>query len=146
MKLSKMYRRTYCSSNSSQVGAGLSDFNSVPYQRGQGIGVIAKRIAVPLAKYIGKKLFKVGVGVGVDVVSRKPISEAIKRNARKGIKEVYNETLTKAANMIDQSGMGIKRRKRVYKKKKIIKRKVKKTKKIKRPRKIKRVKKRHNIF
>lgn len=138
-----MYRKTYCSSNLSQVGAGLSDFNSVPYQRGQGIGVIAKRIAVPLARYIGKKLFKVGIGVGVDVVSRKPLAEALKKNARKGIKEVFNDTLAKAENMIDQRGRGIKRKRRVYKKKKTIKRKVKKT---KRPRKIKRVKKHHTIF
>lgn len=141
-----MYRKTHCSSNLSQVGAGLSDWNSVPYQRGQGIGVIAKRIAVPLAKYIGKKLFRVGVGVGVDVVARRPIAEALKRNARKGIKEVYKDTLAKAENMIDQSGRGIKRKRRVYKKKKMIKRKVKKTKKVKHSRKFKRVKKHHTIF
>ena len=139
-----MYRKTHCSSDFSQVGAG--NFISLPYQRGQGIGVIARRIAVPLAKYIGKKLFKVGVGVGVDVITRKTLKEALKRNAQKGVEEVYKDTLAKAGNMIDQSGRGIKRKRRLYKKKKTIKRKPKKTRKVKHRRKTKHSKKHPTIF
>lgn len=122
-----MNRKVYCSCDSNfnqyyqrQAGSGFTDiqvFRGFPYQRGYGLGSLIKRFGVPILKVIGKHVLKTGVNVGQDVLDKKDFKESIKQRARIGLRDVANDSLNKARNLLNQTGKGMKRKK-LYKKKK----------------------------
>lgn len=114
-----------------QAGGGfdeISVYRGRPYQRGHGIGSLFKRFGIPLAKFLGRHLFKAGVEIGADALANESfdknrIRETLKRNSKEALKEGLN----KLSQKLDQSGSG-RRKRKVYKK-------AKKKKKVKRLRK-----------
>ena len=117
-----MNRKVYCPCDSDfknhyqhQAGKGFSDisvFQGVPYQRGYGIGSVFRSFGIPLLKFLGKQLVKTGVNIGTDYLSGRNFVPSVKDNAKKGIRTAASEGLDKLRNIIDQSGSGIRKRKR----------------------------------
>lgn len=120
-----MQRKTYCPLHSdfksfyqSQSGSGFSDievFRGAPYQRGYGIGSLFARFALPVFKYLGKKVLRTGLSVGQDILDKKNLKESIKTRGKEGLKSVGRDAIKKANTILNQTGTGIKRKRKAYK-------------------------------
>lgn len=100
-----------------QAGTGLPYFAGRSYQRGNGIGSFFKglfRAAVPLlkqgARTLGRQALQTGFDIVGDVVSQKPIGEAV----RSRLHEAKSNLQTKAENKLNRllSGQGSRIKKR----------------------------------
>ena len=94
---------------SQQVGSGLPVYGGVSVQRGHGLGSILGglfRGALPIlkgvGKAVGKQLIKSGLNVANDVVAGRNLKNSLKRRAREGASSL----------LANQSGSGLKRRRR----------------------------------
>lgn len=90
-------------------GANYPIFRGVPYQRGAGIGSVFKsilRFLVPLGKEAGAAIGRQGLEstsrILSNVLEGKNVREALKDEARSGVKNL----LTKAAERVGQTGNG----------------------------------------
>ena len=130
-----MQRKIYCPQHSdfksyylAQAGKGFSDievFRGTPYQRGYGFGSLFKRFAIPILKFLGKQAVKTGIGVGQDILENKNLKQSLKERSKESFKNIANQSLAKASEMLNQTGSGRKafKRKRLYKEaKKVVKR------------------------
>ena len=117
-----MNRKIYCACDSDftnhfqqQAGSGLSDLNVYrghPYQRGFGIGSTILKFGLPVLKFLGKQFIKTGVNVGSDFLSGNSFKNSIKSRGKEGIRNVAKQGLNKLHDLIDQSGSGIRKRKK----------------------------------
>ena len=129
-----MNRKKYCACDSDftqhyqqQAGNGLSDiavFRGQPYQRGYGLGSVFRRFGIPILKFLGKQLVKTGVNVGNDYLAGNNIRASIKSQGKKGIRTAAKEGLDRLNQLVDQTGSGIRKRKRVDKHRKLKKAKL----------------------
>lgn len=115
-------KRAYCSKDCdyqryylNQAGGGFSDikiFRGSPYQRGYGIGTIARRFGIPLLRFLGKHLLSTGMSIGSELLAdRRP---NVKKELIKGTKNAAKDGLNKLSSMVDQVGTG----RKLYKKEK----------------------------
>lgn len=117
-----MQRKVYCSCDSNlknffnyQVGSGFNDINvfrGAPYQRGHGIGSLIGRFGIPILKFLGKHVLKTGVNVGADLLEKKKFKDALKARAKETLKNATSESINKVNQLLQQSGTGLRRRKR----------------------------------
>lgn len=117
-----MNRKVYCSCDSDftrhfqhQAGAGFSDltiFRGHPYQRGYGIGSLLKRFGVPILKFLGKQAIKTGIDIGNDYLSGSNLKQSIKKQGKASLRSVIRDGLGQLDNLFDQTGSGIRKRKR----------------------------------
>lgn len=113
-----MNRKVYCGCDSDfgshykiQAGKGYDDINvfkGQPYQRGYGIGSFLKRIGIP----IFKSLLRTGVDIGGDILDNKGIKETLRNRGKEGIRTTARTALNEIGNMIEQTGSGLRKRKR----------------------------------
>ena len=103
----------YYQSQANQSGHGY--FRGVPYQRGGSLGGLFKglfRMIMPMAKTagkaIGKEALHAGLNLAGDALGGQNIKQATKRRARKAGRRLVK----KAKLTLNQTGKGIKRRKR----------------------------------
>ena len=130
----------YLNYYANQAGNGISGFEGIRYQRGNGFfGNILKSAALPLLKYLGKQVLSTGIDVAKDVRDGEPIKEAFKSRAKAKLRDVAGDAL-KRAEVYRQTGRGRRIRKRGSKKNKKLKR-VRKGQKGRRTRKNKHVSK-----
>ena len=117
-----MNRKIYCPCDSDfhkhfqqQAVTGISDmtvFRGQPYQRGYGIGSVFARFGIPILKFLSKQFVKTGMNVGNDYLAGNDLKESIKTHGKQGIRTAAKEGLGKLSQLIDQSGSGIRKRKR----------------------------------
>src|SRR5437868_2231500 len=99
-----------------QAGNGIGSFEGIRFQRGKGFfGSILKSAALPLLSYLGKHLLRTGVDVAGDVINGEPIKEALKARTKTKVREVACD-VARRASVFQQTGRGVKRRRRVQKK------------------------------
>lgn len=119
-----LQRKTYSPGHSNftshyinQAGNGFSDievYRGAPYQRGYGFGSTIARFAIPIVKFLGKKLLKAGVDIGSDLLLKRGFKESVKQRGKETLKGIAKDSLEKASAYLEQTGSGIKR-KRLYK-------------------------------
>jgi len=108
-----------------QQGFGSAGFDGIRYQKGFGLfgNLFAKAwpYLKQFGKYVGKKLFGLGVDIVGDVADGKSIKESAKERAKSTVKSVAEDGKNKLQTLL-MKGNGLRRR--VVKK---VKRKLKKT-------------------
>ena len=99
-----------------QAGNGLSSFEGLRFQRGKGFfGSILKNAALPLLSYLGNQVLRTGVDVAGDVINGEPIKEAFKTRSKTKMRQIAGDAARRALEF-EQTGRGIKRRRRHSKK------------------------------
>ena len=111
-----------------QKGAGFNIKRYTSSRRQQGYGLLsnlAKRYAIPIAKFLGEQALKGGTGLISEIL---PGINLAKRN----LKRKTASTLRSLGDSIEQSGLGYKKRRRISSKKSLKggRRKSRKTSKI----------------
>jgi len=89
-----------------QAGSGLSAFEGVRYQRGNGFfGRLLSGAILPALRFLGRKALSTGVDVGMDALEGNNIKESIKRRSKKAAKDVASAALNRAQRYV-QTGRG----------------------------------------
>lgn len=120
-----MNRKIYCPCDSDfshhfqhQAGYGISDisvFRGQPYQRGYGIGSVFARYGVPILKFLTKHLVRTGMNVGADYLAGSDFKSSFKAHGKQGLRNAAKQGLSKLSDLVDQTGSGIRKRKRQVK-------------------------------
>lgn len=97
---------TYINYYLNQAGSGLSAFEGVRYQRGNGFfGRVLSGAILPALRFLGRKALSTGVDVGMDVLDGNNIKESIKKRSKKAAKDVASTASTRAQRYV-QTGRG----------------------------------------
>lgn len=105
-----------------QAGNGISGFEGIRYQRGNGFfGNILKSAALPLLKYLGRQVLSTGVDVAKDVMDGEPIKEAFKARSKAKLRDVATDAINRA-DAYRQTGRGRRARRSGSKKNRKLKR------------------------
>ena len=97
---------TYINYYLNQAGSGLSAFEGVRYQRGNGFfGRLLSGAILPALRFLGRKALSTGVEVGMDALDGNNIKESIKRRSKKAAKDVASTALNRAQRYV-QTGRG----------------------------------------
>jgi len=145
MRINKVFKSCdYHDYYQKQVGGALENYHAgLKFQRGYGPwGRLISRYGFPIAKYLGKQIFKTGVDVVSDVAKGIEPSTALKSRLKERGKLILRDILEKAESQSGGSS-GIKRKNFVidnkkFKKLKKVKKNIKKTKSSQKSRKLKR--------
>ena len=98
-----MAQSSYTSYYSNQAGNGLSGFEGVRYQKGNGFfGRLISSFGKPLLGYLGKKLFNVGTNIATDVLSGEKFKTAGKKRLAETVQMIGRDVRKK----VDQMGSG----------------------------------------
>lgn len=93
-----------------QAGSGLSGFEGVRYQRGNGFfGRIFKSTIVPLLKFFGKQALGTGANITEDILDGKNIKDSIKERALETGKSLAKSGVKRARKYV-QDGNGKKKK------------------------------------
>lgn len=105
-----------------QAGNGLPYFQGSPYQRGYGLGGIFRNIfkwvmpivrehAFPIAKSVGKELFRTATNVAQDTLNGNDPKESVKHRLKESIRNI-SEKIHQGEGFILKPGLNINRRKK----------------------------------
>jgi len=91
-----------------QAGSGLSTFEGVRYQRGNGFfGRLLSGAILPALRFLGRKALNTGVNVGMDVLDGHNFKESIKKHSKKTVRDTANSALLRAQRFV-QTGRATK--------------------------------------
>jgi hypothetical protein len=118
----------YLNYYSNQAGNGLSGFDGIRFQNGNGFfSNIFKSTLLPVLKYLGRNIATTGINVASDAIGGENVLNSLKSRSKQQAKVIADDA-SKRLTHFAQTGSGEKRR---FKRKRVIK-KLKNKKKIKR--------------
>ena len=89
-----------------QAGSGLSTFEGVRYQRGNGFfGRLLSGAILPALRFLGRKALSTGVNVGMDVLDGRNFKQSLKQHSKKAARDTANSALLRAQRFV-QTGRG----------------------------------------
>src|SRR5258706_16411043 len=89
-----------------QAGTGISGYDGIRFQRGNGFfGTIFKNAILPILKFLGKKVAATGVQVASDALSGENVMSSIKTRGKQTLQDIA-ETAGERALRFAQTGKG----------------------------------------
>lgn len=110
-----------------QAGSGISGFQGVRFQRGQGFfGNIFKSAILPLLKYLGPKILNTGASIASDAIEGENVMSSLKKRGKAAAMQMSGDVANRALKFA-QTGKGRKRRRKTNK---IIRKRTKRIKRV----------------